>query len=208
MGTRTRGSSQIDKLRLELEAAARDLAPLQTESSRLISENEANRKEIFSQNNTIAKNRELIYTLEQQIPQLEKEAYDILLKRDEWHQGHLLREVKKKELDEKIASLEQDIVRIESDRDTSIVRHEVVLKEIEDESAVLAVLKNEKLSLDRLTKKKSKELELLMEKENAVNSAIEEALRDFRIFEGRISQFSEETGYLVRYRSPELALTT
>jgi len=46
-------------------------------------------------------------------------------------------------------------------------------------------------------------LDELVQKQNAVLGAIKEAMDNFRIFERRISMFSEETGYLVAYKKPQ-----
>lgn len=64
----------------------------------------------------------------------------------------------------------------------------------------------QKISLEQAVARLVHEITDATQKKDGVMGAIEEALENFRIFERRINQFSQETGYMVGYKRPEALL--
>lgn len=63
-------------------------------------------------------------------------------------------------------------------------------------------LESERIVIGARVEAAHQEERLSMERKQRIDSAIEEALTGFRIFENRIMAFSRETGYMVGYTDP------
>lgn len=63
-----------------------------------------------------------------------------------------------------------------------------------------------KISLENAVVRLLRDLDKAVAKKEGVFGAIEEALANFRVFERRIAQFTEDTGYIVGYDRPDTLL--
>ncbi len=108
-------------------------------------------------------------------------------------------EVQTRNLIDQLSVLEYENQSVDKDLQGKQLLRERFEKDIRE-------LIGKKVSLENAVARLLKDLDRAVAKKDGVLGAIEEALANFRIFERRIAQFTEDTGYMVGYPRPDVLL--
>lgn len=196
----TRGQIRLKELIGEIELKARELQALSDKVSEKKSEYTSVEKNIFDRMSYLTqlesdtlkesdKNKDIrksVKTLTTSVSVLESQSLSF---------DEKIKEQKKvlSEGADEIISVEKSIAHLKG-------KEEKVRSDLSLIGKELLILQEEYRSIVSSVEHSKQEMNSVEEKKQAVEGAITTALENFRVFEGRILQLSEETGYQVGYK--------
>jgi chromosome segregation ATPase len=201
--------SETRKARIILAGIQKEIEIVSKKLSDILNEIENSRekqkvllKEISSQEIQIIENKKKIESLTEEIRILEENKDSLILNNinldkkvsinQEEVEGHNKVIDTKKEEEKKANSESEYSLSLLSEKQKK-------LKDIEEK------IENKKIEFSKIesdANKEDKKVKLLKIEQNEIDVAIEKSIKNFRVFERRIAQFSKDTGYIVGYPRP------
>jgi len=195
--------TRLEELKKEIEIESRKLSDITSESERLESGNEVKRKDSAHLDTELEEKRKDLSSLVEQIGNLTNDYDELVIK------------YRETENDERLAQENVDSIAGDANellRQISLFEADKISKgkEVEGLDSLLETKRGEYRKLTRdLAEAETKlgvaraELKKIGGKYSRFVAAIDNALQQFRVFEGRIGQLSLETGYMISYERPQ-----